>query len=364
MNEMTLICPGYLEAKSLQADGPCKPDYREWFIHPKLKDYETWIRGVKEAVDIDSPSSNCLMLLVRELPEGNRRLLFRVSYAPHGDLNGRRHVRHEVFLLEQDELECLLSGDFVAVADEGEKTFEITAGSGKPLPRQQPKVVQGIPLLVWANQNDADRMRVTPAVEVKAPKPETPYVRPLNNRPTRTPIDKGTPFRVKILLAVLFLALLGSGFCFYLNANEIGQLKARVVDLENQLSKVKEERQKYKESLEEWAKTRTNFEKNAGPVKLLGRELMDVLPKMLAALDNIDEPPKLPPTVAPRPFVPPPPLPTTNRVDAANAVAATNRVSTTVERPDEKSFSQKALQAIQTVKDLGAAAKEFVTPGK
>ena len=262
---MSFRCPGYLNAKSLLADGDCGEDYREWFSNPALSSCRLLIDNVYRTMQYrgDDP-----VLLVHEVSE-ETALLFRFTMGVHDRL-GRKHQRCEAMLVEGSRLPALLNGEFDSLPDEETKEFVVDSVDRSPLPRCQRHGT----LTVYARDSRAYWFKgeslQTPTIsrrdKVERPKPSY-RMGQVGNRQKK---ERNVMFKVAVVLLIA-LCLAGGWGCFQFTREvetlrmDLGARDKTIANCQTELVKLRNENNRLRcenAKFDKWIKTRSNFEVN------------------------------------------------------------------------------------------------------
>lgn len=266
---MSFVCPGYLNAKSLQEGGENRDDYVEWFSSPELALYQALIDSVYGTMQYrgDDP-----VLLTCDI-SSESCLLFRFTMKSQ-DRKGRKHQRCEVLKVERSNLPALLNGEFKAAPDLNAKVFIVDAIEGEALPQCRRHYVKNEMLCVYARNPQAYWFRNGEPVSVRPPRkePSNESKRPVRQgRTVNYPKEKNSMNKVLFVLLTVSCALGGWFYfqidCLYANLaekdKEISKLQAENSKLQADKCGLKKKMEKY----DKWLQTRNNFELNKTKLK-------------------------------------------------------------------------------------------------
>ena len=266
---MLLRCPGYLNAKSLLADGGCEDDYRVWFSNPALSSCRLLIDAVYKTMQYrgDGP-----VLIVYKVSE-ETALLLRFTMGSHDRL-GRKHQRCEAMLVDDSRLPMLLNGEFDSVPDEEAKEFVVGSVDRSSLPRCQRCVIQNETMTVYARDSRAYWFKAeslqTPTIsrkdKVERPKPSFRMGQGGNRQKTERSV------MLKVAVALLIALCLVSGWGYFRFTRDMEGLRMdlrtrdkTVASCRAEVEKLRTENDRMRNEIakfDKWIKTRSNFEVN------------------------------------------------------------------------------------------------------
>ena len=162
---MSVRCPGYLNAKSLQARGECREDYVEWFSHSALAAHRPLIDAVYRTMQYrgDGP----VLLVCDILPDAC--LLIRFTMESR-DLRGRSHQRCEAMLVGRPELPALLNGEFKAEPDGDAAEFVVSNVEREGLPTCEGRRIKDVVFSVYARNPESHWFKSDASVPAPSPK--------------------------------------------------------------------------------------------------------------------------------------------------------------------------------------------------
>lgn len=262
---MSFRCPGYLNAKSLLADGDCGEDYREWFSNPALSSCRLLIDNVYRTMQYrgDGP-----VLLVHEVSDESA-LVFRFTMGVHDRL-GRKHQRCEAMLVESLRLPALLNGEFDSVPDEETKEFVVDSVDRSPLPHCQRHgtltVYARDSRAYWFKGESLQAPTISRRDKVERPKPSF-RMGQVGNRQRK---ERNAMFKVAVVLLIA-LCLAGGWGCFQFTREmetlrmDLGARDKTIANCQTELEKLRNENNRLRSEnakFDKWVKTRSNFEVN------------------------------------------------------------------------------------------------------
>lgn len=274
---MSFRCPGYLNAKSLLADGDCGEDYREWFSNPALSSCRLLIDNVYRTMQYrgDGP-----VLLVHEVSDESA-LVFRFTMGVHDRL-GRKHQRCEAMLVESSRLPALLNGEFDSVPEEETKEFVVDSVDRSPLPHCQRHgtltVYARDSRAYWFKGESLQAPTISRRDKVERPKPSF-RMGQVGNRQ-----KKERNVMLKVAVALLFALCLVGGWGYFRFTQDVEGLRMdlrtrdkAVANCRAEMEKLRTENDRLRNEIakfDEWIKTRSNFEVNKAQLQVKFDEIV------------------------------------------------------------------------------------------
>ena len=292
---MSVRCPGYLNAKSLQARGECREDYVEWFSHSALAAHRPLIDAVYRTMQYrgDGP----VLLVCDILPDAC--LLIRFTMESR-DLRGRSHQRCEAMLVGRPELSAFLNGDFKAEPDGEAAEFVVSNVEREGLPTCEVRRIKDVGFRVYARAPEAYWFKNE--ASVPAPPPKRRLTDSAGHERVNCPPGRRGSVMGKVLIAFLAVLSAFAGWNYVQCATENGKLRgdlnrsrqeagaleARVRKLKGQNDELQARVQRY----EKWMKTRSNFEVNKIQLRSRFEEIVKDFRAVEELLSRMDEPPR------------------------------------------------------------------------